>query len=34
MDALRAMPVAGRTAQERITRARDEAKRLHVPFAL
>lgn len=34
MEPLRAMPAAGRTAQERVTRARDIAKRLGVPFAL
>lgn len=32
MEALRAMPAAGRTARERLTRARDVAKKLGVPF--
>lgn len=32
MEALRAMPAAGRTANERVTRARDLANKLGVPF--
>lgn len=34
MESLRAMPAAGRTAQSRIDRAREVARRLNVSFAL